>query len=630
MRIISELLNEILNTKFEVALKTDKEELLKGLFPGDKLTGIVVGKNGPVDLIEINGQVVKAKSNVFLKTGTKVKLQVVDLGSPIRLKLLDESSTHEYLLKDIQKNYLGLKASELKSNSSLNNLEQALDLLKNIHLDKELTHTFKELHFVKSILDLFNIEDIKEFGSELEIPGLKNQIKALFSLDITRLNQLFEKLKQDINSNSYTKLANIKRLKINKNIADDIINNIEPKTSKTRILINTKKDNSNYLVNLKDLDKLANKLDKSTFIETFKDKQPTSKHRIINSEKYIDKLNKENNNNKSSTKLLNNQKNSIKNTNIADRNIYLHSKNTRKTNKNLINNKLLKNNYEKNYTENIDNKINNTNSSIKNIINDASKEQNNITIYKDIQNLRENIKENYTIDIKKTENKNIKFNKLQNNKEIKNLKFKSDKSYSTTKKPNISKNYLESSKHNNIDPQNTITNEYFIDTQNIKDINQESHLSISQNIETLSNHFKILTNLLIQLNQTGIPFLLIPLWFNKSEGFGHLAYWKDDESNTEKTEDIQHLFFDLTLKKLGNIKIHVFIKSNTNLELIMWAPKPTLDIFRKEGLSLQRSLNNQGFNIMGFELWDIKDIEGTGAPFIEDLNNKESGFHKVT
>ena len=615
MRIISELFHEILNQKLELALTSDKETLLKNLTLGEKITGTIVGKQGSLSLIKIKGQVFKAQTNIALKIGSQVSLKVIDNNYPVRLKLLDEVDSRDKLLTNIQKDYLGIKASELKTNYSIKEIYKFLNSLKTSTNNDNLV--FKKLEIFRSILDYFNLEP-KESNNFLINP---KKVKEIFNLNLNNLHDLFEKLTFDIIiKKADTNLEKIdnKNMFLDKNITSksktNLIdtNNIKFKNN----TYNSKKLNINIYqcINNQGNYKSLNKQSINNLIYTNK----TYTFNIKTAKIYI-RHNKTISNEKSlniDTITTNYKNDTTKNKLISDKisinnNEILNISGSKQINSD-INNLDKLGTFIKNRTIESESKLTKTILDIplkdeKDIIKETPQKENKIT--------NENInKRNHTS--KHTEVLNPKKNFLQ-------------KEEGALKKSTNPSDQAKKIFHPHENKANFIDQDQLIDKK--LDVTPIVSQEVVQNLETISNHFKLLGNLILQLNQTGIPFLLIPLWFNKSEGFGHLAYWKDnEEDNVSEAQRTQHLFFDLDLHKLGTIKIHVLIKGQKGLELFMWAKDSTLKLFRKESIILKESLSSQGFNILGFEIWDIKHLEQKWLPISEEMPEITSSFHKIT
>ncbi len=135
-----------------------------------------------------------------------------------------------------------------------------------------------------------------------------------------------------------------------------------------------------------------------------------------------------------------------------------------------------------------------------------------------------------------------------------------------------------------------------------------------------------------QFSQNDIPFLLIPVWFKQNEGNGNLAWWKEEGTvDLGGLHQAQHLFFDLDLKALGPVKVHIVSQAKALL-VTVWAREKVLNHFRACMESLSSSLGSLGFRVQSIDLLPLETVapEAAGPSVSQNGMNPKGGFYKVT
>ena len=123
--------------------------------------------------------------------------------------------------------------------------------------------------------------------------------------------------------------------------------------------------------------------------------------------------------------------------------------------------------------------------------------------------------------------------------------------------------------------------------------------SILDGLQGLTNHLENLHNFRAQVQlHMDTPFFLIPFWFANGSGLGHVAWWQEDPGDDveEKTAKTSHLFFDLELKNLGPITIQL-VNKGTSLRLNIAARKDSIKLIRAGFPILKEALEALDFRL---------------------------------
>lgn len=103
--------------------------LLDWAKPGTEIEGVVLGSNGPLDIISINDQVIRAKADGHLPVGARVQFRVMDAGAPIKVKLLSVM-TQPQGGRQLAMDALAVKAGIPRISNMLSSLLDALSNYK--------------------------------------------------------------------------------------------------------------------------------------------------------------------------------------------------------------------------------------------------------------------------------------------------------------------------------------------------------------------------------------------------------------------------------------------------------------------------------------------------------------------
>jgi hypothetical protein len=97
--------------------------------PGAEIEGVVLGSKGPLDIISINGQMIRAKADGHLPVGARVQFRVMDAGAPIKVKLLSVM-TQPQVGRQLAMGSLAVKAGIPRISNMLSSLLDALSNYK--------------------------------------------------------------------------------------------------------------------------------------------------------------------------------------------------------------------------------------------------------------------------------------------------------------------------------------------------------------------------------------------------------------------------------------------------------------------------------------------------------------------
>ncbi len=114
-------------------------------------------------------------------------------------------------------------------------------------------------------------------------------------------------------------------------------------------------------------------------------------------------------------------------------------------------------------------------------------------------------------------------------------------------------------------------------------------------------------------NYLDAPFYMIPLWFENGAGHGHWSWWKEEGEQHETDQgEAQHLVFDLELTALGRVNIHL-LQDAQGITLYAAASRNVLPVLRDGIGELRERMNAQGLNFA------VADIFALDEPGSEDL-----------
>ncbi len=153
-----------------------------------------------------------------------------------------------------------------------------------------------------------------------------------------------------------------------------------------------------------------------------------------------------------------------------------------------------------------------------------------------------------------------------------------------------------------------------------------------EGLKVISSHLEAVQQYHPPIIPRDAPFLLIPLWFDRGEGAGHWMWWQEQhEESGEGFHHSEHLFFDLDLKSLGPVKIHI-LSGRPGLSISLWARESVLSRFRSRLEGLMASLKRLGLRMDTVELFPLEAMGPDVADFSSSDSGSDSrtGFHKVT
>ncbi len=152
-------------------------------------------------------------------------------------------------------------------------------------------------------------------------------------------------------------------------------------------------------------------------------------------------------------------------------------------------------------------------------------------------------------------------------------------------------------------------------------------------LKTISSHLESVQQFHPPLVPQHAHFLLIPLWFHQQEGSGHWMWWRENAGEgQEGREHSEHLFFDLDLRSLGPVKIHI-LSGSLGLAITLWARESVLRHFRAQLEPLLTTLNSMGLKIDSAELFPLEVMDPDAIDFASSQiqgGESKTGFHKVT
>ena len=98
--------------------------------------------------------------------------------------------------------------------------------------------------------------------------------------------------------------------------------------------------------------------------------------------------------------------------------------------------------------------------------------------------------------------------------------------------------------------------------------------------------------------EKGMNLFALPFFLPDFQGVGQWMFWKDEEGSQdlEKAEAVSHLVFDLCLRNLGQLDIHV-LKRDDTVSVFIWAGDDKVKEIRKGVSYLVERLRGVSFNI---------------------------------
>jgi len=108
------LLKELQNPRPSANLVlTDKAGLPEGVLPGDELKALVVAKLSDLYLLQMDNQLIRAKTHLPLEIGDNLRLKVVDNNTPATVRILERITQQPPFIGPEAKTFMALKSALL-------------------------------------------------------------------------------------------------------------------------------------------------------------------------------------------------------------------------------------------------------------------------------------------------------------------------------------------------------------------------------------------------------------------------------------------------------------------------------------------------------------------------------------
>ncbi len=152
--------------------------------------------------------------------------------------------------------------------------------------------------------------------------------------------------------------------------------------------------------------------------------------------------------------------------------------------------------------------------------------------------------------------------------------------------------------------------------------------AVHQFARAFLDQLDISQHLQMQLTQKGMELFIMPFFLSHFQGAGQWMFWKETEpEKTDKGAEVSHLFFDLSLKNLGELDIHL-LKRDESLSVYIRAEEDKVQVVRKGLFELSQALKGAGFKIADMEV--APRLEGADTISDMFLEDGPSGLHIVT
>ncbi len=657
MKILGELLFSILAR----SIPDKKADILKGLSPGQEFEGLVLGKQGLLELIEFRGQVIRAQSETPLTQGAKVRLKIINTEEPIRVRLVKQEV--EGRKNDIHKDYLNLKASELRFRQAIRTLltnsekehtvigthedmassekkasaslfTRLSDLITRLAIDEEpSTDKIKALFSImqkgrKENAPLLKTILIEALGKVDASAGKKNIIVEN-SLAKTSINGLAapggNKDESETENQGYKKTAsqgllndrdnyNSSREGVKKASADpdlgpfDTTNRLRQAHGKTMselpgtMLGVSKKQGRQHSIPLKQAIKLDASLESAQEEKEGQDKIGTQ-HKKINFIKETD-----------SFKGMDGKISAIKGQQAEKSLLFFNNIQSKGTLRCTDNSPPLSSGYEKVQAKD------GSPEPLPTGYND--KEEGGIISKRPLGPFK--AQAHLTLD-RQDSSLNMDDAVARNGKSSQALSSgRKQFQRPVSKRPVGHVEPRPDTLQQGADP--ALKAHGF---QALKE-SVPGLKGIQEALSTLSAHIDSAQQYQAQAGDSMPSFLIIPLWFGQAKGAGHLAIWNDLEEHGEDVKGnqkfCQNLFFDLELSRLGPVRIHVRMHEK-GLLLSIWARQDPLMILRSSLSQLTQRLSEKGLVVQGV---DLSPFELIDSDLISSSKGVQEGFHWVT
>lgn len=130
--------------------------------------------------------------------------------------------------------------------------------------------------------------------------------------------------------------------------------------------------------------------------------------------------------------------------------------------------------------------------------------------------------------------------------------------------------------------------------------------------------------------QSGAHFFIFPFWLQSGQGYGHWSWWREEgKEQGHSVKEISHLAFDLELKNLGQVNVHLVMEGK-NINFYATARESILHFLRKGVPDIKEVMDNLGFRLKAVDIFPLEEsiTNGIGDPIgsISSSNN----LHIVT
>ncbi len=152
-------------------------------------------------------------------------------------------------------------------------------------------------------------------------------------------------------------------------------------------------------------------------------------------------------------------------------------------------------------------------------------------------------------------------------------------------------------------------------------------------VREFSNHVELSAQLQHHLlRETGLNLFVFPFLFASMEGTGQWSFWREEDDESSRGEGqaaSYHIAFDLYLRNMGQLNIHLF-KQDENLNLFLAAEKKALPVIRQGLSDLSGRIRALGFRFENITCTALED--GSGSPVSPAIpgSDRASRFHLVT
>lgn len=160
---------------------------------------------------------------------------------------------------------------------------------------------------------------------------------------------------------------------------------------------------------------------------------------------------------------------------------------------------------------------------------------------------------------------------------------------------------------------------------------QEEPLPLIQGLKVLSDHIQAVQNYHSQAQQQlEHPFLLVPFWFGEGAGWGQWMWWKEDGQATGVERDwaCSHLVFDLQFQVLGRIQIAAALQRGT-LTVHLASEQHALPWLRAGLPALKTTLVGLGYRLEVLGVTPLEDADPVASLGPVVPNRQENGVLHV-